>query len=356
MHKRLVNHCTIDLTIIPDGPILIKSGKQGADPTKPDMEFVETYYKGKRSIYLPGSSLKGAIRAHAERIVRTVGSDRKQEGKLWANNPLTDEYEYLKDPKDRDKKLPAPDLYKNSCFTDQIFGNTYIASRLRIEDAYPVDANSVRLEERNGVAIDRVFGSVAVGPFDYQVCTAGEFKTKIHLKNFTLAQLGLIGLVLRDLDEGWFGLGFAKSRGLGTVKVKLNSAVIQYPGCEVREENQTKKIYAIGSQQKWPHTYLLGVGEFLTKEEAKSYAFPESDFQQDTPSDLRLDNVQLRFWLLLLQMDCLAGMLFLRKSPTPVGAKPMELGFGVEQSWNGEEQVKDLFRRAVISWKGRVTA
>jgi hypothetical protein len=34
----------------------------------------------------------------------------------------------------------------------------------------------------------------------------------------------------------------------------------------------------------------------------------------------------------------------------------MELGFGVEQSWNGEEQVKDLFRRAVISWKGRVTA
>ena len=77
MHKRFVNHCTIDLTLIPCGPILIKSGKEGADPTKPDMEFVETYHAGGRSIYLPGSSLKGALRAHAERIVRTIGSDQR---------------------------------------------------------------------------------------------------------------------------------------------------------------------------------------------------------------------------------------------------------------------------------------
>jgi CRISPR/Cas system CSM-associated protein Csm3 (group 7 of RAMP superfamily) len=63
MHKRLVNHCTIDFSIIPVGPILIKSGKEGADPTKPSMEFVETYHAGGRSVYLPGSSLKGAIRA-----------------------------------------------------------------------------------------------------------------------------------------------------------------------------------------------------------------------------------------------------------------------------------------------------
>ena len=72
MHKRLVNHCTITLKIIPTGPILIKSGREGADPTKPDMEFVETYHSEGKTIYLPGSSLKGAIRAHAERIVRTV--------------------------------------------------------------------------------------------------------------------------------------------------------------------------------------------------------------------------------------------------------------------------------------------
>ena len=97
MHKKFVNHCTINLSILPLGPILIKSGKEGADPTKPDMEFVETYHQGGRSIYLPGSSLKGAIRAHAERIVRTVGGEQRPNNteQLWANDPLKDDYKYL---------------------------------------------------------------------------------------------------------------------------------------------------------------------------------------------------------------------------------------------------------------------
>ena len=264
MHKRLVNHCTIDLSIIPDGPILIKSGREGADPTNPDMEFVRTFHKGGWSIYLPGSSLKGAIRAHAERIVRTVGSETNpnNEKNLWANDPLKGDY--------LGKNLDSYAVYKKSSFTDQMFGNTSIASRVRIEDAHPVDIKQLYIEERNGVAIDRVFGSVAVGPFNYQVCTAGEFKTKIHLKNFTLAQLGLIGLVLRDLNDGWFGLGFAKSRGLGTVKVKYNSAIVQYPGCVLDDENL--KIRHLGNNNQWNWTFLLGAGEFFSDESEESKA------------------------------------------------------------------------------------
>lgn len=308
MHKRFVNQCTIDLTLVPCGPILIKSGKEGADPTKPDMEFVETYHAGGHSIYLPGSSLKGAIRAHAERIVRTVGRDKRPTNgnALWASNPLNlDELKYL------DALSDPKDIYRLSSFTDQMFGNTSIASRVRIEDAYPVDAKHLKVEERNGVAIDRVFGSVAVGPFNYQVCTSGEFRTKIHLKNFSLAQLGLIGLVLRDLNEGWFGLGFAKSRGLGMVEVKLNSAVVQYPGCVL--ENQ--QIRSLGGQQQWSHTSLLGAGVFLEEEEQQRYGFPANDVQE-----------------------------------TPIAAESMPLGFGVQLQWQGDNQVQDLFMKAVRSW------
>ncbi len=304
MHKRFVNHCTLDLTISPCGPILIKSGKEGADPTKPDMEFVETYHAGGRSIYLPGSSLKGAIRAHAERIVRTVGSDKSSSNRIWANDPLNDKREYL-------SNKSSSEIYKLSCFTDQMFGSPEIASRVRIEDAYPVDRTQLKIEERNGVAIDRVFGSVAVGPFNYQVCTTGEFKTKIHLKNFTLAQLGLIGLVLRDLNDGWFGLGFAKSRGMGTVTVQFNSATVQYPGCVLENE----QIKAIASNQQWSNTVLLGVGEFLENAEAEKYGFPKPDHQE-----------------------------------TPIAATAMPLGFGVQLTWTGQTQVEDLFQRSVKAW------
>ena len=318
MHKRFVNQCTIDLTIAPCGPILIKSGKEGADPTKPDMEFVETYHAGGRSIYLPGSSLKGAIRAHAERIVRTVGRDRHPNNPdiLWANDPLNDNYDYLKN---NVKPLPPPEIYKQSSFTDQMFGNTSIASRIKIEDAYPVDSKQLKVEERNGVAIDRVFGSTVPGAlFNYQVCTSGEFHTKIHLKNFSLAQLGLIGLVLRDLNEGWFGLGFAKSRGLGMVEVKLNSAVVQYPGCVL--ENQ--QIRTLGRQQQWSHTSLLGAGVFLEEEERQRYGFPANDIQQPTEDE----------------------------QETTVSAESMALGFGVQLQWQGDEQVRDLFKQAVQAW------
>jgi CRISPR/Cas system CSM-associated protein Csm3 (group 7 of RAMP superfamily) len=312
MHKRWVNQCTIDFSLVPCGPILIKSGREGADPTKPDMEFVETYHGGGRSVYLPGSSLKGAIRAHAERIVRTVGRDNRNSDNpdvLWANDPLTDNYDYLKDD--------SADIYRLSSFTDQMFGNKSIASRIRIEDAYPVESQPVKLEERNGVAIDRVFGSVAVGPFNYQVCTAGEFRTKLHLKNFSLAQLGLIGLVLRDLDEGWFGLGFAKSRGLGIVDVKLNQAVVQYPGCVI--ENQ--QIRSLGGGGEWQANQLLGAGMFLEAEERERYGFPANDMQD-----------------------------------TPVRAESMALGFGVQLNWQGKEQVQDLLMRAVRAWRQRVEA
>jgi CRISPR/Cas system CSM-associated protein Csm3 (group 7 of RAMP superfamily) len=319
MHKQFVNHCTIELKIIPDGPILIKSGREGADPTKPDMEFVETFHAGGRSIYLPGSSLKGAVRAHAERIVRTVGSDTNPNNdtsnnkNLWANDPLKGDY--------LGKNLDSYNIYKKSSFTDQMFGNTSIASRVRIEDAHPVDIKKLKLEERNGVAIDRVFGSVAVGPFNYQVCTAGEFRTKIHLKNFTLAQLGLIGLVLRDLNDGWFGLGFAKSRGLGTVRVEYNSAVVQYPGCTL--DNEREKICQLGHAGEWDWTFLLGAGEFLSEEEAKKYGFPKPD-----------------------------------KQNSPVRAEEMDLGFGVQLTWSGntESGVKDLFERSVRSWSRVLSA
>ncbi len=312
MLKRLVNHCTIELSLIPDGPILVKSGKEGADPTKPDMEFVETYHDGGKTIYLPGSGLKGAIRAHSERIVRTVGRDSWDESKpeaLWANDPLHDKYEYL-DKQDKSGKLASPAIYKRSSFTDRLFGNTSIASRLRIEDAYP-NKGTVRLEERNGVAIDRVFGSVAVGPFNYQVCTAGEFTTKIHLKNFTLGQLGLLGLVLRDLNDGWFGIGFAKSRGLGTVRVQFVKATVQYPGCILKD----RQIEQLGRKQVWAGTTLLGAGEFLNREERAEYGFPPEDLQ----------------------------------TGIPVAPTAMEYGMGVEFQWTGEE-VKDLFTRSVKSW------
>ena len=80
--------------------------------------------------------------------------------------------------------------------------------------------------------------------FNFQVLTAGTFTTKIAIKNFTTAQLGFIALAIRDFDEQRVSIGFAKSRGLGQVNMKVNSVKIRYPTAVV--ENQQLKM--IGNQ------------------------------------------------------------------------------------------------------------
>ena len=273
MHKRMVNQAIIELTISPVGPLLIKASDQGADPTKPDMEFVETYRASGRSVYLPGSSLKGAIRAHCERIVRTLGGGHHNDGNVWACDPIKRTARCQK-PENAHKGKPAA-IYKHSCTICQIFGSSEIGAHLRIADAYPHDDAAIKLEERNGVAIDRIDGSaVSRALFNFQVLTAGKFTTKIAVKNFTTAQLALLAIAIRDFDEQRVSIGFAKSRGLGQVEMKVRKVKIHYPTA-VLKNNQ---IVFLGRMSKTlANNNVVGAGELVSNSDRKDYGFPKSD-------------------------------------------------------------------------------
>ncbi len=256
MHKALFLEGRIRLTLRPDGPIMIKAGETGgADPTRPDMEFVRTH-SPRGQIYIPGPSLKGVVRAHAERICRTIDSGERNpdaDNPPLADNPLGAEAgyrgvedmrfnsgRYVEKHRDDWKAKTAGSwtatVYRRSAFTAQLFGHTALAGRVRFADAY---GEGVVIEERNGVAIDRVYGSVAVGPFNYETVVAGTFPTTIDFRNVTLAQLGLLGLVLRDLAAGRVALGFGKSRGLGRVTATFDGLTLRYPTCARRDGRLT---------------------------------------------------------------------------------------------------------------------
>jgi len=63
MHKRFVDHCTIDLTLFLIGGRSDQIRQEGAG-LSPIWNLSDLYHAGRRSIYLPGSGLKGG-RAHA---------------------------------------------------------------------------------------------------------------------------------------------------------------------------------------------------------------------------------------------------------------------------------------------------
>ena len=292
MLKKLLNQAALELTIEARGPLLIKSGIEGgADPSVPDMQFV----RSGGQVYIPGSSLKGVFRSYAEKIARTVNPDAKRD---WCCDPFDNDLSSstcscsrrTMDIEERvarheKRSLTSAEKYKRrdcTCRLCQIFGSTALASRIKFNDAYALDGHDPTTETRTSVAIDRILGSVAQGPFDFEVVTTATFKTGIHLRNFELWQLGILALVLRDLEAGLIPIGFGKSRGLGDVEAKVTSFSVRYIG-------------AAGDVRANAMHALYGIGRLATHEECGDYGLSDNDaIRLDATGSLGDDDIGVR--------------------------------------------------------------
>lgn len=248
MFSKVFNELSITLDLEPDaGPLLIKSGVEaGADPTLLDLNFVRSTDSrtGRRTVLLPGSSLKGAIRSHCERIARTV---RPAGPPAWCCDPFADDSCGKRAEQGRRDATPAG-RYRDACLACRTFGNTRLGSHVRVSDAFPV--GEVTLEQRDGVAIDRVSGAVAAGPFNLEVVTAGAFRATLSLRNFQLWQVGWLALALRDLGAGLLPLGASKSKGFGRMRLRYVSAEVSYPGqlqAQAHGRDHSKHLYDLSA-------------------------------------------------------------------------------------------------------------
>ena len=194
-----------------------------------------------------------------------------------------------------------------------MFGSTALAGRIRFADAYAREP--VNTEERNGVAIDRIYGSVAVGPFNYETAVDGEFVTSINFRNLTLAQLGLLGLALRDLADGRVAIGFGKSRGLGRVSLNFASLELFYPTCEL----SGAELRLLNGSRSLSRSKLAGIGALCAD---SAYGFDAPD-AVDMPEGLAY------------QAD-------------------EDYGIGVRLHAGDADQVRALFRACMPAWRRRI--
>jgi CRISPR/Cas system CSM-associated protein Csm3 (group 7 of RAMP superfamily) len=146
--------CQADVTVHlkPVDPILIKSGY--ATVSGPDMVPVEMLRQGRQTYFLPGSSLKGVLRSHFERIARSL-------------RPGSVCIPYYDPRKSKDFNIPVrseaqsfgcgfrsagngrPDTsataYKESCAACRLFGSLRFGGRFSIGDAYPLPNDPPRV-------------------------------------------------------------------------------------------------------------------------------------------------------------------------------------------------------------------
>jgi CRISPR-associated protein Csm3 len=227
MFKKLYNQAVLTGLLRPDGPLLIAQGGGSLDPVAPDLAFVRTVRSGVPTVYLPGSSLKGVLRAHSERILATLL------GPEAAEDPFDFSLPRRKAATAAKKDNRTADVFHLSCEADRLFGSIEIAGRLRIGDAYPPDdalERTNQTEVRYGVAIHRAKQSVQVGPFEQEAVTGGAFAFRMTLENYELWMLALVLQVVQDLHEGLVQVGHAKSRGFGSLRVDVPSLLVRWPG------------------------------------------------------------------------------------------------------------------------------
>lgn len=187
-----------------------------------------------RTPVLPGSSLRGVLRAQVERIARTVGTRAAADLRAFAAScpacdpfrasPETGPREALASCAELRKELEqapgaAPPDYPDDCLGCSLFGSTHVGSRLWIADA-PLQGEG-RYRLRDFVAIDRFTGGAKHGAkFDALPLYDPVFRPALLLWNPRPWELAALAFALRDLHDGLMTVGAHGSKGFGRAEVR----------------------------------------------------------------------------------------------------------------------------------------
>jgi len=248
------NRYFVNAVLVMETPVSVGS-RISLIPTGSDLPVVKT---PEGIPFIPGSSLKGVIRAQTERILRTLDMNGKKiNGKrLWACDPLNEEDRCIvtqccencrecngKDccdkcdrckacmiKRNRDEKGELNDkkfteeLFKKSCTACRLFGSQWLASRIYFKDAILINYQDLLriVEVRDGVGIDRDLGSSKPKfKYDFEVVPAGaKFQINIIAENVEEWEIGLLLLVLKAMERGEIPVGGKVTRGLGWGKLQ----------------------------------------------------------------------------------------------------------------------------------------
>lgn len=180
------------------------------------------------SPFLPGSSVRGALRSRAEQILRTLA------GPAAACDLHTKEHacheRIEKENRDRQSvgkpKLLLAEELERLCPACRVFGSGRLASPVKVTDFQAVAERTGTSRTQEQVAIDRFTGGAAAGlKFDSEsrdgVTFAGEIYLEIGPHRLSAWSLGLLALTLRDLLWEDVPIGFGTARGFNEYRVRL---------------------------------------------------------------------------------------------------------------------------------------
>ncbi|AEB10602.1 type III CRISPR-associated RAMP protein Csx7 [Desulfobacca acetoxidans] len=186
--------------------------------------------------FIPGSSLRGALRSTVERVIGVLlknGScclDPMSDLACPSGNRAKQEKMNEFVGKNKETEI-CQKIATDLCPTCQIFGSPFLSSRVRLADLFPQNNCHPQGQKRFGVAIDRDTETAAKGLlFTYQVVEAGEkFDFELWAENMTDDNWGVLAIGLLEMISGHFWLGGKKNTsGLGQCQLREDSLKLEY--------------------------------------------------------------------------------------------------------------------------------
>jgi len=279
MFKTAHNMMKLKVKITPRTPLLVASGKT-FNVTRPDMEFMRVMTQDGETVYVPGSSIKGVLRAGSEAI---LGERCNKEPKICsASDMMCHEIrkKAAKENKESRNKVP----YGLHCPVCRTFGSGDLASRLEVSDVFPFDLEDspeqkkAKMEKihkmvtsRTGIKINRKTGSTQdKALFEYEILGGGELFGEFTFTNYELYQPGLLFTLFDLSNEGFLRYGHSKSRGLGVLNFQVQSMKILQVG--QLKGKQIKGVGVLNGNEKYSK-----YGFYMKEKDFIEEAFPFED-------------------------------------------------------------------------------
>jgi len=218
--------------------------------------------------FIPGSSLRGAVRSELERMIPDLGlglhsctlflKDESEGACVTASEGLQKELQELSEQlgegetrEDREAKV-ARFLDDHLCDLCKLFGSPFYASRLAIEDCLPA-AGDLPITVRDGVGIDRDTGAARENvKFNYEVLEAGpKFRLRVQAENLEEKDWKLLDLMEFVLREGFF-VGGKRAAGLGRLRLVPDSLRVRgFDSVQALWQSITEKRDPYGEARPW---------------------------------------------------------------------------------------------------------
>lgn len=240
-----------------------------------DERVDSTFARNRGKCYIPGSSLRGALRSTVERIIATLGGYScvlsKDDGSkcITVCRDTQKAFQELVEKGEKESKL-ADWLEKDGhlCDTCRLFGSTHFASKVKITDLHLKGDNNPQGVKRTGIGIDRDTETASEGAlFDIEVLEKGhEFEFELIAENLEGNDFNILAIGLQEMLRDSFYIGAKSATGLG--RCKLTDLQINY--FDNSDPTYTLKKYLLDDEMK---TILKSDSNGWLKEKVKTYLF-----------------------------------------------------------------------------------